>query len=128
MTIDGFTLQLGPRNKDLVHFWAGVTLYLRHFLRKNEKSTQTNDPWFILTINSGREQFGLPNCPVRGLKYYFHYTVEHLELRKSGHLLFIPIKDNNAASELSAVTISRWICNTFHSCLKMAIIGLLSCA
>ena len=33
-------------------------------------------------------------------------------LRKDRHSLFVPIKDNNAGKELSASTISRWICTT----------------
>ena len=37
---------------------------------------------------------------------------EHPELRKGKHCLFIPFKDNNAGKELSAASISRWICNT----------------
>ena len=34
------------------------------------------------------------------------------ELRKGRRRLFIPIKDNNAGKELSASTISSWICTT----------------
>ena len=37
---------------------------------------------------------------------------EHPELRKGRPLLFIPFKDNNACKELSAASISRWICTT----------------
>ena len=37
---------------------------------------------------------------------------EHPKLRKGRHLLFIPIKDDNAGKGLSAATISRWICTT----------------
>ena len=33
-------------------------------------------------------------------------------MRKDGRRLFVPIKDNNAGKELSAATISRWICTT----------------
>ena len=37
---------------------------------------------------------------------------EHPDLWKGRRRLLIPIKDNNAGKELSAVTISRWICTT----------------
>ena len=37
---------------------------------------------------------------------------EHPELRKGRRRLFIPFKDNNAGKELSAASISRWICTT----------------
>ena len=37
--------------------------------------------------------------------------MEHPVLRKSTHMLFIPVKDNNANKELSEATILRWICN-----------------
>ena len=45
----------------------------------------------------------------------------HPDLRKGRHRLFIPIKHNNAGKELSAATISRWICNTIvdsHAALQ----------
>ena len=35
---------------------------------------------------------------------------EHPELRKGRQCLFVLIKNNNAGKELSAATISRWIC------------------
>ena len=37
---------------------------------------------------------------------------EHPDLRKGRHRLFISFKDNNAGKELSAASISRWICTT----------------
>ena len=37
---------------------------------------------------------------------------EHPELRKGRHCWFIPVGGNNAGKELSAATISRWICTT----------------
>ena len=37
---------------------------------------------------------------------------EHPELRSGRRRLYVPIKDNNARKELSAATISRWICTT----------------
>ena len=41
---------------------------------------------------------------------------EHPELRKGRRRLFIPFKDNNAGKELSAASISRWICTTIVYC------------
>ena len=37
---------------------------------------------------------------------------EHPELGKDRCCLLVPIKDNNAGKELSASTISRWVCTT----------------
>ena len=59
-----------------------------------------------------KPDFGAPNCPVRALRYYHRYMTEHPELRKGRRCLFIPLKDNNAGKELSAASISRWICTT----------------
>ena len=53
-----------------------------------------------------------PNCPVRALRYYHRHLTEHPELGKDRRRLFVPIKDKNASKELSASTISRWICTT----------------
>ena len=50
------------------------------------------------------------NCPVKDLWYYHRYHTEHPDLRRGKRRLLIPIKDNNAGKELSAATISRWIC------------------
>ena len=94
---------------------AGVTLYFSpEFMRKNQKLNQVNDPWFIPAIPTGKPEFGapIPNCPVRALWYYHRYLTEHPELRKDRRRLFVPIKDNNAGKELSASSISRWICTT----------------
>ena len=63
------------------------------------------------TFPTGKSGFGAPNCPVRALRYYHRYLTEHPELRKDRRL-FVPIEDNNAGKELSASTISRWICTT----------------
>ena len=66
-------------------------------------------------------QFGSPNFPVRALRYYHRYLTQHPELRKDRRHLFVPIKDNNAGKELSAYTISRWICTTivdFHAAIQ----------
>ena len=81
-------------------------------MRKNQKLNQVNDPWYIPAVPTGKSEFGAPNCPVRALRYYHRYLTEHPELRKDRHRLFVPIKDNNAGKELSASTISRWICTT----------------
>ena len=92
---------------------AGVTLYFSpEFMRKNQKPNQVNDPWYIPAIPTGKPEFGAPNCPVRALRYYHRYLTEHPELRKGRRRLFFPIKDNNAGKELSAPSISRWICTT----------------
>ena len=92
---------------------AGVTLYFSpEFMRKNQKPNQVNDPWYIPVVPTGKSEFGAPNCPVRALPYYHRYLTEHPELRKDRRRLFVPIKDNNAGKELSASTISRWICTT----------------
>ena len=37
---------------------------------------------------------------------------EHPELRKGRRRLFVSFKDNNAGKELSAASISQWICTT----------------
>ena len=90
---------------------AGVTIYFSpEFMRKNLKPNQVNDPWYILAVPTGKPEFGAPNCPVRALRYYHRYLTEHPDLRKDRRRLFVPIKDNNAGKELSASTISRWIC------------------
>ena len=92
---------------------AGVTLYFSpEFMRKNQKPNQVNNPWYIPAIPTGKPEFGAPNCPVRALRYYHRYLTEHPELRKDRRRLFVPIKDNNAGKELSAPSISRWICTT----------------
>ena len=92
---------------------AGVTLYFSpEFMRKNQKPNQVNDPWYIPGVPSGKSEFGTPNCPVRALRYYHRYLTEHPELRKDRRRLFVPIRDNNAGKELSASTISMWICTT----------------
>ena len=63
-------------------------------------------------VPTGKSEFGAPNCPVRALRYYYRYLTEHPELRKDRRRLFVLIKDNNGGKELSATTISRWICTT----------------
>ena len=90
---------------------AGVMLHFSpEFMRRNQKLNQVNNSWYMPAVPTGKSEFGAPNCPVRALRYYHRYQSEHPELRKGRHLLFIQIKDNNARKELSAATISRWIC------------------
>ena len=92
---------------------AGVTLYFSpEFMRKNQKPNQVNDPWYIRAAPTGKSGFGASNCPVRALRYYHRYLTEHPQLRKDRRRPFVPIKDNNAGKELSAATVSRWICTT----------------
>ena len=79
-------------------------------MRKNQKPNQVNDPWYIPAVPTGKSEFGAPNCPLRSLRYYHRYFTEHPELTKDKHRLFVPIKDRNTGKELSAATISRWIC------------------
>ena len=59
-----------------------------------------------------KPDFGAPDCPVRALRYYHRYMTEYPELGKGRRCLSIPFKDNNAGKELSAASISRWICTT----------------
>ena len=92
---------------------ACVSLYFSpNSCSKNQKQSQVNDPWYIPAVPTGKSEFCAPNCPVRALRYYYRYLTEHPELRKDRRRLFVPIKDNNAGKELSAATISRWICTT----------------
>ena len=47
---------------------SGVTIYFNpEFMRKNERSSQTNDPWFIPVVPTGKSEFGTPNCTVGAL-------------------------------------------------------------
>ena len=92
---------------------TGIMLYFSpEFMRKNQKPNQVNDPWYIPAVPTGKSEFGAPNCPVRALHYYHRYLTEHPKLRKDRRRLFVLIKDNNAGKELSAATVSRWICTT----------------
>ena len=101
---------------------AGVTLnFSPEFMRKNQRPTQVNEPWYIPAVPTGKSDFGAPNCTVRALRYYHRYMTEHPESRKDRRCLFVPIKDNNAGKELVAATISRWICTTImdsHAALR----------
>ena len=91
---------------------AGVTLHFSPEFMKNQRPNKVNDPWYIPAVPTGKSEFGARNCPVRALRYYYRYLTEHPGLRKDRRRLFVPIKDNNAKKELSAATISRWICTT----------------
>ena len=81
-------------------------------MRKSQKLNLVNDPWYIPAVPTGKSEFGATNCPVRALHYYHRHLTEHPELRKDRRCPFVPVKDNNAGKELSASTISRWICTT----------------
>ena len=76
------------------------------------RPNQVNDPWYIPAVPPGKPDFDAPTCPVRALKYYHRDMSEHSELRKGKRRLFIPFKDNISGKELSAASISRWICTT----------------
>ena len=92
---------------------AGVTIYSSpEIMRKDQKPNQVNDPWYIPAVPTGKSEFGAPNCPVKALRYYHRHLTEHPKLRKDRSHPFVPIMDNNANKELSASTISRWICTT----------------
>ena len=83
------------------------------FMWKYQRPNQVNHPWYITAVTTGKPDFGAPNCPVRiMLRYYHRYMTEHPVLRKGRRCLFILFKDNNAGKELSAASISRWICTT----------------
>ena len=81
-------------------------------MRKNQKPSQVNDPWFIPAVPTGKSEFGAPNCPVRALRYYHRYLTEHPELRKDRRRLFVPIEDNNAGKELKKPR-CKWRINIF---------------
>ena len=74
--------------------------------------SETNNPWYIPVVPTGKSEFGAPNCPVRASRYHHRYMSGHPELKKGRRRLFIPVKDNYARKKLSAATISRWICTT----------------
>jgi hypothetical protein len=81
------------------------------FIRKNQRTTETNAPLIIPAIPTGQKQFGHPNCPVRALKYY-HRRTRDPNIRKGRLHMFIPLKDVTHGKEISGSTISRWICTT----------------
>ena len=106
LVFDPQYIQFKPRG-------AGITLFFTpEFMRKNQRPNQVIDPFYIPAVPTGKPEFGAPNCPARALKYYHRYMSEHPYLRKGRRRLFIPFKDNNAGKELSAASISRWICTT----------------
>ena len=87
---------------------AGVTLYFTpEVMRKNQRPHRVSDPWYIPAVLTGKPEFGAPNCPVRALKYYHRYMTEHPEVRWAGAAYL-----SHAGKELSAASISRWICTT----------------
>ena len=77
------------------------------FMRKNKKTTLTNDPWYIPAVPTRKSEFGLQIVQFELLGTTIGiYMSDHPELRKDRHCLFIPIKYNNARKEHSAATIS----------------------
>ena len=62
--------------------------------------------------SSGKPDFVAPIAQVRALGYCQRYVAAHPELRKGRCRLFISFKDNSAGKELSAASISLWICTT----------------
>ena len=85
-------------------------LVLPEFMWKNQRLNQVNDPRYIPEVPTGKPDFGAPNCPVRAFRYYHRYMTEHPELRKGKCHLFVRFKDKIAGKELSAASISQWIC------------------
>ena len=83
-----------------------------HALRFDKNYIQFKLKGAGVTLYFSQPEFGAPNCPVRALRCYHRYLTEHPYLRKDRRRLFVPIKDNNAGKELSASSISRWICTT----------------
>ena len=70
---------------------------------------------YILAPNScartrNRAKSTIPGIFQQSLLASHRFLTEHPELRKDRRRLFVQIKDNNAGKELSAATISRWIC------------------
>ena len=65
------------------------------FGAKNQKPTHVNDSWYIPTIPTGKHQFSrpTPNCPIRALRYFFHFMRENPGLRKAnaGYLSLLRI-------------------------------------
>ena len=51
-------------------------------MRKNQKLSKINDPWYVPVVPSGKSEFGAPKCPVRAIRYYHGYMSEHSELQK----------------------------------------------
>ena len=87
----------------------GVTLYFSpKFMWKNQRLNQVNAPWYIPAVPTSCA----PNCPLRALRNYHRYKIIDIdkpELRKGRRRFFIPVRQQRG-KELSAATISRWIC------------------
>ena len=88
---------------------TGVTLYFTQSSCKKNRPNQVNDPWYIPAVPTSKPDFG---GPVRALRYYHRFMTEHQELKKGRRRLLIAFKDNNSGKELSAASVSRWICTT----------------
>ena len=97
-------LEEAPRRPSTNHMYDDRWLRFTHWAARKKY-----DP---LNPSAAQIEFGTSNCSVKALRYCDRYQSEHPELRKGRRHLFIPIKDNNAGKELSAATISRWICTT----------------
>ena len=70
---------------------AGVTLYFTpEFTRKNQRPNQVNYAWYVPAVQTGRPEFGAPNCPLKAPYYYHRYMSEHPELRKGRHRFLSP--------------------------------------
>ena len=72
---------------------------------------QVNDPWYIPAVLTGKPVC-CSNCPSESAQVFHRYMTEHPELRKGRRRFFVSSKDNNVGKELSAASISWWICTT----------------
>ena len=61
------------------------------------------------SVPTGKPDFGGPNCLVRALRYYDTCRVSRVE---EGQTLLVYSRYTKVGKELSAVSISHWICNT----------------
>ena len=85
----------------------GALYFSPEFMRKNQRPNPVKDPCYIPAVPTGKPDFGALNCPVRVLRYYHRDMTEHPELRKAS---LFQLKTINTGKELSAATVSRWIC------------------
>ena len=67
----GSELQHPPNTYSSKTKGSGITVnFCPEFMYKNQRPTQTNDPWFVQEVRTGKPEFSAPNCPVRALMYY----------------------------------------------------------